>query len=65
MMGGVVIALMILAGFYGVGYLIAARWKKPPSITALYAALIGLGLFCLCAAVLFGACLCALGNMKI
>lgn len=56
------IVLAILGGFYAVGYAIASRWKKPPGQTAAYAFFIGLGLVCLSVAVLFGACVCALGN---
>ncbi len=56
------IVLVVLGGFFTVGYAIASRWKKSPGVTAVYAFLIGLGLVCLSVAVLFGACVCALNN---
>lgn len=59
------VLVLIAGGFYGAGYVIARRWRKSTGITVLYSALIGLGLFCLCAGLLFGACLCALGNGKL
>lgn len=61
-MAGSLITLVIAGGFYAVGYAIASRWRKPLGVTVVYAVLIGLGLACVCVALLFGACMCAMGN---
>lgn len=61
-LGPLLILALIAIVFFGTGYLIARRWRKGPLLTAIYTFLLGLGLACLCLAVLFGACLCAVNN---